>query len=167
MKWKDPRSQDLTSIGNPVLPPQRLQNTFTLNNLGITSRLDYCNATVYGITEAQHQQLQKMFNIAARILILTPPSDDIETVLLEKLPWQPVSKRIQYKILLLTFKVLHGLALRYLSELLELHVTEWNTRQTDTNRLHKPVMKTRTFGDSICCSSTNHVVQPTSKDEAC
>ena len=51
------------------------------------------------------------------------------------------SQRIQYKILLLTFKVLHMLSPRYLSELRELQVTELNTRQTDTNRLHKPVMK--------------------------
>ena len=113
----------------------------------ITSRLDYCNATLYGITEAQHQRLQKMFNIAARILTLTPPSDDIETILLDKLHWLPVPKRIQYKILLLTFKVLHGLAPQYLAELLELQVTERDSRQTDTNRLHQPVMNTRTFGD--------------------
>ena len=113
----------------------------------ITSRLDYCNATLYGVTDGQHQRLQKMFNIAARILTLTPPSEDIETVLLETLHWLPVEQRIQYKILLLTFKVLHGLAPQYLSELLKLQVTERDTRQTDTNRLHQPVMNTRTLGD--------------------
>ena len=58
-----------------------------------------------------------------------------------------VEQRIQYKILLLTFKVLHGLAPQYLSELLKLQVTERDTRQTDTNRLHQPVMNTRTLGD--------------------
>ena len=88
-----------------------------------------------------------MFNIAARILTLTPPSEDIETVLLETLHWLPVEQRIQYKILLLTFKVLHGLAPQYLSELLKLQITERDTRQTDTNRLHQPVMNTRTLGD--------------------
>ena len=134
----------------------------------ITSRLDYCNATLYGVTDGQHQRLQKMFNIAARILTLTPPSEDIETVLLETLHWLPVEQRIQYKILLLTFKVLHGLALQYLSELLKLQVTERDTRQTDTNRLHQPVMNTRTLGDrAFVCSSTNPMEQPTSKDEAC
>ena len=46
----------------------------------ITSQLDYCNAMLYGISEAQHQRLQKMFNIVARILTLTPPSDDIESL---------------------------------------------------------------------------------------
>ena len=75
----------------------------------ITSRLDYCNATLYGVTDAQHQRLQKMFNITARILTLTPPSDDIKTVLLETLHWLPVAQRIQCKILLLTSRVLHGL----------------------------------------------------------
>ena len=28
----------------------------------ITSRLDYCNATLYGVTDGHHQRLQKMFN---------------------------------------------------------------------------------------------------------
>ena len=42
---------------------------------------------------------------------------------------------------------MHGLAPQYLSELLKLQVTERDTRQTDTNRLHQPVMSTRTFGD--------------------
>ena len=113
----------------------------------ITSRLDYCNATLYGVTDGQHQRLQKMFNTAVRILTLTPPSEDIETVLLETLHWLPVEQLTQYKILLLTFKVLHGLAPQYLSELLKLQVTERDTRQTDTNRLHQPVMNTRTLGD--------------------
>ena len=61
----------------------------------ITSRLDYCNATLYRVTDGQHQRLQKMFNIAARILTLTPPSEDIETVLLETLHWLPAEQRIQ------------------------------------------------------------------------
>ena len=55
--------------------------------------------------------------------------------------------KCQYNILLLTFKVLHGPSPQYLSELLKLQVTERDTRQTDTNRLHQPVMNTRTFGD--------------------
>ena len=113
----------------------------------ITFRLDYCSSTLYGVTEAQHQQLQKMFNIAASILTLTPQSNDIETVLLETLHWLPVAQCIQYKILLVTFKVLHGLAPQHLSELRKLQVTEWDTRQTDTNRLHQTVMKTTTFDD--------------------
>ena len=71
----------------------------------ITSRLDYCNATLYGVTDGQHQRLQMMFNIAARILMLTPLSEDIERFLLETLHWLLVEQRIQYKILLLTFKV--------------------------------------------------------------
>ena len=71
----------------------------TLIHALITSRLDYCNATLYGVIDSQHQRLQKMFNIATRILTLTPPSEDIETVLLETLHWLPVEQRIQYKIL--------------------------------------------------------------------
>ena len=112
----------------------------------ITSRLDCCNATLYGLPDVQSNRLQKMFNIAARILTLTPAGNDIEPVLIT-LHWLPILKRIQYKILLLTFKVLHGTAPQYLSELLKPEVTDRTTRQTNTNRLHVPKTRTKTFGD--------------------
>ena len=112
----------------------------------ITSRLDCCNATLYGLPNVQSNRLQKMFNIAARILTLTPAGNDIEPVLIT-LHWLPILKRIQYKILLLTFKVLHGTAPQYLSELLKPEVTDRTTRQTNTNRLHVPKTRTKTFGD--------------------
>ena len=38
----------------------------------ITSRLDYYNATLYGVTDGQHQWLRKMFNIAARNTHVNP-----------------------------------------------------------------------------------------------
>jgi hypothetical protein len=40
----------------------------------VTSRLDCGNATLYGLPNYQNYRLQRMFNIAARILTLTPPS---------------------------------------------------------------------------------------------
>ena len=96
--------------------------------------------------KVQSNRLQKMFNIAARILTLTPAGNDIEPVLIT-LHWLPILKRIQYKILLLTFKVLHGTAPQYLSELLKPEVTDRTTRQTNTNWLHVPKTRTKTFGD--------------------
>ena len=89
-----------------------------------------------------------MLHIAARILTLTPSSNDIEPVL-EDLHWLPVAQRIHYKILLLTFKALQGLAPAYLSELLKLETktSSVTTRNTNTNRLEPKTTRTKTFGD--------------------
>ena len=72
---------------------------------------------------------------------------------LRQLHWLPISQRIAYKILLLTFKALHGLAPQYISKLIKLQVTDRSTRQTDTNKLHQPVMRAPTFGDRAFVSA--------------
>mgnify|MGYP001244283639 CR=1 FL=1 len=79
--------------------------------------LDCCNAILYGLPDVQIKRLQHMLHIAARILTLSPSSESIVPVL-KDLHWLPVEQRIQYKILLLTFKAVNGLAPTYLSDLL-------------------------------------------------
>ena len=112
----------------------------------VTTCLDCGNANLYSLPDNQLNCVQHMFNIAARILTLTAKSDHI-TPVLRQLHWLPISQRIAYKILLLTFKALYGLAPQYISKLIKLQVTDRSTRQTDTNRLHQPVMRAPTFGD--------------------
>ena len=55
----------------------------------------------------------------------------------------------QWKILLLTFKALHGLAPEYLSELLELEAktSSVTTRNTNAYRLEPKTTRTITYGD--------------------
>ena len=76
----------------------------------VTSRLDYCNALLSGY-------LDKALNYtAARILTRTQKCDHI-TPVLASLHWLPVMARADFKVLLLTYKALHGLAPTYLSDL--------------------------------------------------
>ena len=79
----------------------------------VTTRLDCDIANLYDLPDNQLHRVQRMFNIAARILTLTAKSDHI-TPVLRQLHWLPISQRIAYKILLLTFKALHGLAPQYI-----------------------------------------------------
>ena len=118
----------------------------------VTTRLDCGNANLYDLPDNQLHRVQRMFNIAARILTLTSKADHI-TPVLKQLHWLPISQRIAYKILLLTFKALHGLAPQYISKLIKLQVTDRSTRQMDTNRLHQPVMRAPTFGDRAFVSA--------------
>ncbi|KAF7649227.1 hypothetical protein LDENG_00144880, partial [Lucifuga dentata] len=83
----------------------------------VTSRIDYCNAILCGLPNKLLRRLQIIQNSAARIITHTKSSDHITPTLIQ-LHWLPVQQRINYKILLLTFKALHNLAPPYLSELL-------------------------------------------------
>ena len=64
----------------------------------VTSRLDYCNGLLCGITEELLCSLQKAQNNAARVVSGSKKYDHI-TPVLKDLHWLPIRKRIEFKIL--------------------------------------------------------------------
>ncbi len=86
-------------------------------NAFMTSRLDYCNALLGGCSARLINKLRMVQNAAARVLTKTRNYDHISPVL-STLHWLPIRHLIDFKILLITYKDLNGLAPRYLSELL-------------------------------------------------
>ena len=63
------------------------------------------------------------------------------------LHWLPVKARIQFKILLITFKAIHGLAPKYLRDLLTFKSSLYNLRSSDSILLSMPVARSKTLGD--------------------
>ncbi len=69
------------------------------------------------------------------------------TPVLASLHWLPISFRIQFKILLLVFKSLHGLAPQYLSELLHPHAPVRAMRSTHQMISDVPRCRRKNRGD--------------------
>ncbi len=83
----------------------------------MTSILDYCNALLGACPASSINKLQIVQNAAARVLTRSRNYDHI-TPILQSLHWLTIKFRISYKILLLTYKALKGLAPVYLTSLL-------------------------------------------------
>ena len=84
----------------------------------VISKLDAYNSILAGIPSFQIQKLQKIQNAAVKLVVQAPKFDSA-TKIRKELHWLPIPHRIQYKLLLLTYKSLHGQGPQYLSDQLE------------------------------------------------
>ena len=82
----------------------------------ITSRIDYCNSLLFGLPNNQLAKIQRFLNASVRLVCNAPRFCHI-TPILRDLHWLPIRERINFKVLLLTFKALHGLAPQYLQSI--------------------------------------------------
>ena len=90
------------------------ENLKLLVNALVISRLDYCNSILYGLPK-----LQRIQNTAARLIT------ELNDTSTSNLPFEnytglPVESRIIFKVLLITFKIIHELCPAYFSSLLQL-----------------------------------------------
>ena len=120
--------------------------TETLVHAFIASKLDHMNGLLSGIPDCLLGRLQRIQNNAARIVTKSKRRDHITPVLM-RLHWLPVEKRVQYKILLTTFKALHGLAPGYVCDLIRPYQPPRALRSLDLHLLHQPRSRTKTYGD--------------------
>ena len=112
----------------------------------ISSKLDNCNSLLYGLPKHLLNRLRLIQNTAARIVTLSKRFDHI-TPILFKLHWLPLGYRIHFKILLLVYKCLNGLAPTYLSELLRYTNGPRLLRSSSQNFLAVPRTRLKTYGD--------------------
>ena len=109
--------------------------------------LHYCNSLLYGLPNNTMQRLQRVRNCAARIITRTKKYDHI-TPVLQRLHWLPVHLRPTYKVLLLTYCALNGVAPDYLSELFNYRQVNRTLRSASQPPLLSiPASQTVTHGD--------------------
>ena len=118
----------------------------------ITSRLEYCNSLLAGISVGLMSQLQSVIRIAARLVMRKRKFDPISHDIRDRLHWLPVKQRINFKLGLLVYKCLHREAPSYLAEMLE-HKSDnpalyrlRNTANRGPGKLVVPRSSLKTFG---------------------
>ena len=111
----------------------------------VTSRLDYCNSLLAGIPAVQTTRIQYVQNTAARIVSRCSRRDHISPVI-RSLHWLPISERVKFKTLTLTFKALRQ-GPPYLSELVTRYVPGRSLRSQSDNLLVEPSTSLKAYGD--------------------
>ena len=85
----------------------------------ILSKLDYCNAILANVPDYLVKKLQKVLNASVRFIYDVRKHEHI-SAFLQKAHFLPVKQRIQYKLCILVFKIVNGVAPAYLSDMVSL-----------------------------------------------
>ena len=100
---------------------------------------------MYGLPTVEHEKLQRVQNIAARLITGRSRRDHI-TPVLKNLHWLSVKLRITFKISLLTYKILNGQSPSYLTSLISSYKPVRSLRSSDHLLLKVPNVNTGTYG---------------------
>ena len=112
----------------------------------VISRLDSMNSLLYGLPDSELYKLQRIQNHAAKVVLQKKKCDHV-TPLLESLHWLKIPFRIEYKLLLLTYKCLNGKAPTYLASQLNSYVPMRQLRSGDMELLVEKRARLKTYGE--------------------
>jgi hypothetical protein len=119
----------------------------TLVTALVLSRLDYCNSVLVGAPAYLMQRLQSVLNASVRLICRLRRFDHL-TDAMACLHWLRVTERVQFKLAVLTYKVLHGGAPSYLGPLARCSARPGSLRlrSAASDRLQVPQYKLKTIG---------------------
>ena len=106
----------------------------------VSSRLDYANSLLYGVSKTNIDKLQRIQNSLARLVTQNSFSSSADA--LYNLHWLPITRRIEFKMATLTYKTLNSGSPSYLASLIQPYHPPRNLRSSDLNLLTQP--RTRT-----------------------
>ena len=111
--------------------------------------VDYCNVILLCASKQSINKLQKLLNSAVRFIFHLNGKKRFRSITpyLKKLHFLPVEFRIKYKLCLLVFKCVQGLAPQYLTDLLKERVTDSRLRSSDDFFLLHESTPTTHFGE--------------------
>ena len=115
----------------------------------VTSRLDSFKSLLFALPSKELVRLQRVQNSAAWLVTYVRGRVHMQPILRQR-HWLPVRKRIVFKIILLTFKIIHGLAPQYLSDLLSIYKPIRSFRSSAEVLLKPPPfrdIRTSTYGE--------------------
>ena len=118
----------------------------TLARSLILSKLDYGNGLLYGLPDCALDKLQRIQNHAAKVVMRKKKHDHV-TPLLKHLHWLPVKQRINFKICLLTYKILDGKAPQYLKDLIQVYEPDKTLRSVSKSLLVEKRTRLKGSGD--------------------
>ena len=108
------------------------------------------------LQEQDIMKVQRVENTAAR-LVLRVPRHEYITPALEELHWLPIRQWINYKILLMIYKALNGMAPELISDLIQLYVPARSLRSSSVSRLEAPYSITKFYGERAYASAAAHL----------
>ena len=101
----------------------------TLVHAFITCKIDNFNSLLSGVPKYAIYKLQMVLNNAARLITRQDRTQHITNTLIE-LHWLPIDARIDFKILLFTYKALNDLGPEYISNILHFKQHKRDTRSS-------------------------------------
>ena len=119
----------------------------------VTSRLDYCNSLLIGISLRHQRKLQNIQRTSARLITKRRKFDSITSQLIE-LHWLPIKQRIDYKVLMLVYKALHNQTPSDITNMIQINVERRRLRSSCSTLLFEPRTYCVTFGDRAFSSYT-------------
>ena len=112
----------------------------------ITSKLDTCNSILFRLPAIEVDKLQRAQNTAPKLVARSKKNEHI-TPVLKRLHWLPIRARIDFKILLITYKALDNQAPIYIKDLLSSYRPSRSLRSASKNVLLVPPSNTKSYGD--------------------
>ena len=137
----------LKRIGK-IRPYLTKQSAEKLIHAFVTSKLDNLNCLLSGVPQGHLDKLRRVQYAAARIITRTKIQEHMKPILFT-LHWLPIEQRIQYKILLITYKALNDQGPQYIKDLLKYKTpkADRSSRSVSNEELDIPSTKRVTFGD--------------------